>query len=148
MGLAGVGQADRPPQARHQRRAVLEADAVPVHGPVLAPRALRAVAVDGHIGGDLAERADLRLADRVPPDLLAPRAPLRLLRGRAVRRAVHVRDAGPGRQLQLHALRAERGVRHDDRVALPAGDRPAYDRPPPGRLLDLVAGRPGPARGV
>ena len=71
--------------ARHERRALVEAAAVPVHGPLRGVRPLRAVAVDGDLGGDLAERADLRLADRLPSDVLAARAPLRLLRRRAVR---------------------------------------------------------------
>ena len=85
LWLARVGTPDDPRPPRHQRRAVLEAAAVSVHRPLRAVRALPAVAVDDHLGGDLAQRRDLRGADRLQADRRAARAPLGRRRGRGVR---------------------------------------------------------------
>ena len=117
LRLARLGTPDDPRPSRHQRRAVLEAAAVSVHAPLRAVRALPAVAVDDHLGGDLAQRRDLRGADRLQADRRAARAPLGRLRGRGIR------GRGAARDHRLHALRAQRSVGPADRVAVPGRGR-------------------------
>ena len=140
--MAGVGSPDRPLQPRHQRRAVLEAAPVPVHGALRRVRPLRAVAVDDHLGRDLAERPGVRLAGGLPARRRSARAPLRRLRRRPGRRAGRARDR------PVHALDPQRRVGHDDRRAVPGGGRlhplPAL----PVGVLGLVAGGAGPTGGV
>ena len=57
LRLARVGPSDADAVARHERGAVVEAAAVPVHGPVRAVRPLPGVAVDDRVARGLAERA-------------------------------------------------------------------------------------------
>ena len=66
--LARVGSSDGGREPRHERRPVVEAAAVSVHGPVRAVRPLPAVAVDGHLAGGVARRRGVRRADRVSAD--------------------------------------------------------------------------------
>ena len=66
LRLAGVGPPDAHRGARHQRGAVVEAAAVPVHAALRAVRPLPAVAVDDHLGRDLAQRRRVRRPDRLP----------------------------------------------------------------------------------
>ena len=83
--------------------------------PVLTGRSLRAVAVDDHLGRGLAEPARVRLADRVHGSYeRPPRAPLRRVRRRAVRRAA-CSDCRTIRDYTHYIFSA--AVRHDDRRA-------------------------------
>src|SRR5579875_1072456 len=126
----------------------MEAVALPVHRPLRRLRARRAVAVDGDRGGGVAQRAGVRLADRLPADRRRAAATLRRLRGGADRRPDRARPAGRRRPPDLPALRAERRIGHDDRRTVPGGDRSPPGRPPPVGVLAVVAGGARTPRGV
>ncbi len=66
LRLDGVGLPDPASFARPRRGPVVEAGAVPVHGPVCAVRALPAVAVDAHRMRGRAGRPGVRSSNRVP----------------------------------------------------------------------------------
>ena len=137
LRLAGLGTPDALRLARHQRRTLVEAAALPADGAVRARRPLPALPVDGRLGGRVAGRRGVRGADRLPADGRPARASLRRDRGGGVRRGCAARDPG------LLALRPQRSVGPDDRHAVPGRDRlPPLAAPP----LGVRARRPGGAR--
>ena len=72
--MAGVGPPDADTVAGHERGAVVEAAALPVHGPVRAVRPLPGVAVDDRARSAISlSRRRVRGTDRLPADVGAPR---------------------------------------------------------------------------
>ncbi len=134
VGVDHLGPRDHAPRPRHDRRAVVEAAADPVHRAVLARR----------------RRAGARAVDPGRPrrrpaggrDGVPARGPARRSRGGRDRR----RRAGARGRVRAQ-LRA-RQLRGPARRLLPAGGRAPPRRPPPRRVPARLPRRPAAARGV